>query len=455
MIVFLCIALASASTHPVHCMPPRHTRVEPEPQQETQIRPTWNGLPVLNLGLASRPSSAPVPRAPAAVAPVHEGRPGQCIESTGSRARMPPPLDLGFASRPRAVSTALAISRPQMLATTPQSTAIVPARTDGTVVQPYGKGSKRKALEIARDPTQRTSAADELSERVYARSNTTPHQNKLLTWKEVAQAAGHADAYALDVNMLYDTAAALWKANFRSLDCYLRAVKMEMTLAHGNLPESMIIHFKRVARAAARGRGPPKHATELPFARLTEIEDTEQPLTTGGPCYPRRMTIIASWWMLREIEAANLTLDCITITSDTARVLLPASKTDKEGRGTSRSLACTCESALAALCPYHALKAQAEWAFDHASLAAHVRGSPPLFPATHGGACAKRHTSETVMAIAAALGLPLGGVGVVELLKGRAGGGAILLELATAQRAPTSPRGVVAPRPLVRVAARL
>ena len=43
---------------------------------------------------------------------------------------------------------------------------------DGTVVQAYGKSSKRKAIVIARDPPQRTSAADELSERVYARCNT-------------------------------------------------------------------------------------------------------------------------------------------------------------------------------------------------------------------------------------------------------------------------------------------
>ena len=121
----------------------------------------------------------------------------------------------------------------------------------------------------------------------------------------------------------------------------------------------MLIHLRRVARAAARGRGPLRHASELPLSRLSELPATSQPLTADGPCHPRRMAVIASWWMLREIEAATLTLQCISFTADAATILLPVSKADKEGRRTARSLGCTCESATTAV--RHVLQAQVTW----------------------------------------------------------------------------------------------
>ena len=267
------------------------------------------------------------------------------------------PLNEGFASRPVAPVAVLASESPEPTT----STVIVPARSDGTAVKGYGKGSKRKAVAIATDPALRASATAELTKRVYAPSNTAP-QAKLNTWCEVARAAGHSDPLAPDPAVVYDTAAALWQAGYRALDSYLSAARVEMTLQLGSLPEAMAIHFRRVARAAARGRGPPRHATELPLDRLSELLDDEEPLVQAGPCYPRRLAIIASWWMLREIEVGSLTLQCATIGPKAAELYLPASKSDTTGQGTSRSLACTCATKMAAVCPYHNLLAQRAWA---------------------------------------------------------------------------------------------
>ena len=157
---------------------------------------------------------------------------------------------------------------------------------------------------------------------------------------------------------------ALWEAGYRSLDKFLTAVKQQLILEHGALPEVFVLHFRRISRAAARGRGPSKQAHELPFTRLSELSPGLWPWSAGGPCYPLRLLIIAIWWMLREVEAANLTLECVSISDDAATLRLPATKTDTQGVGTLRSLGCTCAAGPAVLFPMHALIAQYEWVWQ-------------------------------------------------------------------------------------------
>ena len=185
-----------------------------------------------------------------------------------------------------------------------------------------------------------------------------------------------------------------------------------MTLRRGDLPASTAIHFRRISRAAARGRGLARQAGELPFLRLCELPDTEAPLVAGGPCHPRRLAIIASWWLLREVEIANLTLACVSFTATSASVHLPTSSSDTSGQGTTRALGCACASSVAALCPYHSLHAQASWAMARADETTvvsqcHKVVSFPLFPDRGTTSASKKLTCDTVMAIAGALGLPL------------------------------------------------
>jgi len=285
------------------------------------------------------------------------------------------------------------------------SGAVVPARADGTEVAAYTRGNKRLALAIAADPDALAAARDELEDKVFSASNKGPRSHKLQTWIDVANAAGYTDPFTLNPDLLYDVSAAFWKAGYRSLSGYLGAVRQEMILHHGNVPEATHIHIRRLSRAAARGRGPAKQASELPFLRLNELDESEAPLVKNGPCHPRRLAIVASWWALREIEASNATLESITFINDTAIFTLPSSKTDTAGRGASRSLGCTCASAVAALCPFHNLQKQVTWATAQARVVGRLAAQHPLFPDRRGYAAEKQHVSATVVAIAVALGL--------------------------------------------------
>jgi hypothetical protein len=69
----------------------------------------------------------------------------------------------------------------------------------------------------------------------------------------------------------------------------------------------LLLARKRANRAAKRNRGPGKHAAALPLSRLGDLQQVD-PSHSRGPAYPGRATRIASWWLLREIEAAGAKL---------------------------------------------------------------------------------------------------------------------------------------------------
>ena len=262
------------------------------------------------------------------------------------------PLVEGPAIAPSSTIKAAA-STSSSTSTVATSSAATWAPPRGQSVTSYARGSKRAALQLAECPALVAAAAIELKDRIYSKTNRSTLENKLDTWIQVATKAGYTDPFALNVDMIYSVAAVLWKANYRSIDTYLSVARQEMILTHGSLPEPMAIHFKRISRAAARGRGPAKQASEFPFERLQELDDSESALVRGGPCHSKRLAIIASWWMLREIEITNLTSDCVTLTEDTAQLRLPASKTDqvKAPHGLWRALAAPWQSHFALFTP--------------------------------------------------------------------------------------------------------
>ena len=84
-------------------------------------------------------------------------------------------------------------------------------------------------------------AAQELKDRIYAKSNSSSVAQKLGTWADVAKAAGYADPFFPDADLIYDVTAALWKAKYRSVDSYLAAARQEMIVQQGSIPDAILI----------------------------------------------------------------------------------------------------------------------------------------------------------------------------------------------------------------------
>ena len=172
------------------------------------------------------------------------------------------------------------------------SATTVPPRAAGTPVLAYTRGCMRQAIQIAADPITRDSAIQELKERAYSNTNRGPQAQKLKTWAEVAQAAGHPNPFEPTPELIYSIAAALWRAGCRSLDGYLSIARQHMVLEHGSIPEALKIHFKHISRAAARGRGPPRQAAVLPFSRLQQLADSQSPSRKTA----HASRAVQQWW---------------------------------------------------------------------------------------------------------------------------------------------------------------
>lgn len=125
-----------------------------------------------------------------------------------------------------------------------------------------------------------------------------------------------------------------------------------------------------------------------------------KPVAKGGPIWPARASLLASWWLLREIEAAHAIREHIEIDQANKRVnwRLPSSKTDWKALGATRSHSCSCECAPAEQCPYHNI-------VGHPA-AIGQEPSSPVFPSSDGSPASKTGWADTFQHLGAALGLP-------------------------------------------------
>jgi hypothetical protein len=296
------------------------------------------------------------------------------------------------------------------------------ARWDHPVVQSYARGDGAEAARIASDPDELARAVSELQGRVYAKTAQGPLEYKLARWAAVARAAGHIDPWAFTEQLITDVMAALVKAQFRSADGYLDAARQAFIGSGGQLTDTLRQLCRNMSRAARRGRGPAKRSLGLPLERCGELDGGSEPWARNGPAHPRAAIVIGAWWLLREIELSAVRLEHVSDRQAAGmHILLPASKCDVEGNGTSRSHVCVCDLAPAAanICP--ACTLQAHVATRKRELGKHVDWHrEPLFPARSGMSCTKAGVQATIVAAAEALGLDAKGPTGVPLFTGHA-----------------------------------
>ena len=87
---------------------------------------------------------------------------------------------------------------------------------------------------------------------------------------------------------------------------YLQAFKRHHITLEAEWSEALELEFKDCLRAVRRGLGPPKQAEAFDLAKIGNLSDIQE-LTIykpGHPCQVRDTILVASWWLLREIEVA-------------------------------------------------------------------------------------------------------------------------------------------------------
>ena len=117
-----------------------------------------------------------------------------------------------------------------------------------------------------------------------------------------------------------------------------------------------------VTRSVLRGIGPARQSCSFTYRRLLLLPLTPEPLSSDGPQHPVRFTLLATSFLLREIEASTTVCGSWSFYDEALEVtwLLPGSKSDHLALGVSRTWPCICGVQTLA-CPYHLAKAHLDW----------------------------------------------------------------------------------------------
>ena len=263
--------------------------------------------------------------------------------------------------------------------------------------RPYGRGSAQAALFAARNPEACTQAlwAD-------ASSSTSigPTRSRQNLWAEIGKQAGIENPFDLTPSTIYVIMGALKTAGYRSAAQYLEAAKA-VHVGMGFPWTAQLAQARRLAiRSCIRGMGSPKQAGGLPLPELADIMHLREPLASEGPLWPVRSTLLASWWLLREIEASRAMIQHITLDKHGQKATwrLPSSKTDQAALGAYRAHRCACGVSDRRICPFHQME-------EHLQQLCSATGT--LFPSSQGTVASKQGWADTFQAIAMKLGLSI------------------------------------------------
>ena len=295
-----------------------------------------------------------------------------------------------------------------------------PLRRGGPGRKPYLRGS----IPALRSDADRQHAVDEMLDDVYAASSKSAVQSRRRCYVRILALWGQAPR-PISTDKVLQLAAGLHAGRYRSAASVLSQFRVDAERSGGCISGEIARAFTDGSRACSRGLGPPRRALALDLFLLHRLPAAPTPWVHGGPMGPRNCLVISAWWLLREVEVANVRAIHVTIRPGIvpcAEMHLPASKADQEAKGTSRTHACACSAGqIRPDCPVHAL-------WDQILLLKklypqqHQAGTPdavlPLFPTLEGTAIDKSNFTQTVVVAARHLGLPETAAGGMERLSG-------------------------------------
>ena len=294
-----------------------------------------------------------------------------------------------------------------------QAAKAIVNRADAPVVRNLRRGITADALAALRDAGV-TALVDDLLKDRYAQSAEASNASLLKTWAHF-----HAEAFRRSPNdatcsepMLPLTVrslviiGALFKAGgYRSYPNYVSIIK-SAHIEEGHDWSHLLQHTSAwVTRSVLRGIGPARQSCSFAFDKLILLPRSAAPLTEKGPHNPIHMALLASIFLLREVEASTATVSAWTLSTDKKEVTwkLPASKSDHMALGVSRSWPCLC-GLHTIPCPYHLALEHLAWLTG-----SEFSSDPesPLFPSVDGSMASKATVVVTFEQIGLLCGQPL------------------------------------------------
>ena len=233
----------------------------------------------------------------------------------------------------------------------------------------------------------------------YAASSQASRRSTAATWREYHSKAMAAMPCERRVPLLPITStslaavAALMKLdNFRSFANYLSWAKAEHIRAGYVWSQQLEQEAKEAGRSVNRGLGAARQSADFKLEDLVPALGRTPARTAGEPAFPAHMALLASLWVLREIEAAWTSVGDISfdMAKSTVSWHLAVSKTDPGAKAVSRSWGCLCGATMPELCPFHAFIDYMQLLKDIFGRGRDLAKDFPLFPDPNGIVVIKR-----------------------------------------------------------------
>ena len=139
--------------------------------------------------------------------------------------------------------------------------------------KPGERGSKALAEKLASNPLLRDGAVLALKRRIFAPGSWKTHRSRVRTSLRILAKAGITNPFPLDVRAAEILFGVLKAARYRSAATYVNAVRVEAFLRGFPADVELLEWCRRLSRAAARGRGQPKHSEPITADLLEKLVD--------------------------------------------------------------------------------------------------------------------------------------------------------------------------------------
>jgi hypothetical protein len=228
------------------------------------------------------------------------------------------------------------------------------------------------------------------------------------------------DVLPITPDKLLAVAACFKKGGYRAYPLYVSKAKEHHVTAGFRWDEQPELVTRKTTASVTRGVGVTWQSAPFDFARALKVSgDGQVPPVTGAPIGWTNLVVVATFFIMREIEVAFARAAHVTLCSHTtkATLALPVSKRDPRAAGRE----CICKSTGSHEghrpdCPFHALTEQLDLLCQHF-------GHPlpedlPLFPTEQGGTVAKATVVAMLEATVSAYGAPIVGPNGAKLYGG-------------------------------------
>ena len=235
------------------------------------------------------------------------------------------------------------------------------------IIEKNKKDNKRKTKGVKmNDTNQKKGTVKDFEEGFYATTSRKPRESRRrLVATILEDECPGTKGSKFGIHSLTKLAAVLKSRGYKAIKPYVIEAKMMHLDRGGDWSPAWDRKFKLCMRAATRDAGPAKKAVEVKKEHWAGGLSREE--NYGKTNMDKKLKVclvaakaafaVATHWMLREIELADLQHKDVAFDVLKRRVTLTwtKSKTDTEARGMCRVLQCTCTSQECDLhCPYEA-----------------------------------------------------------------------------------------------------